>query len=218
MSSSEDNSEDWIEISTEEKEELWARGVRDERLLDLKKVRKDVLEWIKTVTGDVQMSRFFREKINEIEEQIKEEKSFLNERFKKREEAKSSGKVWYYDWSIEKTNERIKELERKLRKFDYYYKLTRGKISPSKDIDVERIKVEVLIGDLLPEQLRSSWNKRVFFKCPLHNESTPSFCWYVKDNRFKCFGCGEYGSVIDLYMKLNNVNFKEAINYLNTLI
>ncbi len=54
--------------------------------------------------------------------------------------------------------------------------------------------------------------------CPLPDhkgERTPSF-FIDKNNKWKCFGCGERGSVIDLYMKLNGVNFIKAIKELQT--
>lgn len=45
--------------------------------------------------------------------------------------------------------------------------------------------------------------------CPFHSEKSPSF--HVKNNRFKCFGCGEYGDSIAFYMKINNVGFIQAV-------
>lgn len=49
--------------------------------------------------------------------------------------------------------------------------------------------------------------------CPFHEEKTPSFTVF-KDNHFHCFGCGEHGDVIDFVMKLNKLNFVEAVKYL----
>lgn len=52
--------------------------------------------------------------------------------------------------------------------------------------------------------------------CPLPThagERTPSF-YFDKNNRWKCFGCQERGSVIDLYMKLNGVKFIQAVKAL----
>ena len=45
--------------------------------------------------------------------------------------------------------------------------------------------------------------------CPFHEEKTPSFS--IKNNKFKCFGCGEHGDVIDFYMKTQNCNFIQAV-------
>lgn len=50
--------------------------------------------------------------------------------------------------------------------------------------------------------------------CPLHNETDPSFHIYEKNGvqRFKCFGCGASGNVVDLYRsieyKYHNHKFK----------
>lgn len=40
--------------------------------------------------------------------------------------------------------------------------------------------------------------------CPFHKENTASFVIRPDRNTYKCFGCGEYGSVIDYYMKYHN--------------
>lgn len=50
-------------------------------------------------------------------------------------------------------------------------------------------------------------------KCPLHEDKTASFSM-KKHNRYKCFGCSAQGSSIDLYMKLNNVDFINAVKAL----
>lgn len=51
-------------------------------------------------------------------------------------------------------------------------------------------------------------------KCPLHEERTPSFQIYERDNRWYCFGCNEGGDVIDLVQKLQNITFVEAVKNL----
>jgi len=84
------------------------------------------------------------------------------------------------------------------------------------DIDVSEVK-QVPIGQFMgsPGQ---SYGNRVKYKCPLHREKTPSFVWYKDQNSWWCYGgCGG-GDNIDLYMKLNNVSFKEAIEKLSTTI
>jgi DNA primase len=45
--------------------------------------------------------------------------------------------------------------------------------------------------------------------CPFHGEKTPSF--YVYDDHFHCFGCGEHGDVITFVMKSTGVSFMEAV-------
>ncbi len=50
--------------------------------------------------------------------------------------------------------------------------------------------------------------------CPFHNEKTPSFMVNPQRNRFKCFGCGEGGDSIGFLMKMENLNFAEAVEKL----
>src|SRR5271166_6238638 len=45
--------------------------------------------------------------------------------------------------------------------------------------------------------------------CPFHGEKTPSF--YVYDDHFHCFGCGEHGDVITFVMKSTGASFMEAV-------
>ncbi len=50
--------------------------------------------------------------------------------------------------------------------------------------------------------------------CPFHNEKTPSFSVNEEKGFYHCFGCGEHGDIISFTMKLNNMDFKEAISEL----
>jgi DNA primase len=47
--------------------------------------------------------------------------------------------------------------------------------------------------------------------CPFHNEKTPSFNVHQGKGIFKCFGCGEGGSVFDFVMKMEGCGFPEAV-------
>src|ERR1700722_16363784 len=48
--------------------------------------------------------------------------------------------------------------------------------------------------------------------CPFHGEKTPSF--YVYDDHYHCFGCGEHGDVISFVMKTSGAGFMEAVETL----
>lgn len=50
--------------------------------------------------------------------------------------------------------------------------------------------------------------------CPFHKEKTASFTIYRNDMRYKCFGCGAHGSVIDYVMLTRGMNYKEACKVL----
>lgn len=49
--------------------------------------------------------------------------------------------------------------------------------------------------------------------CPFHAEKTPSF-YVFQDQRFKCFGCGEHGDVIDFVQKQYGLSFLDALKHL----
>ena len=50
--------------------------------------------------------------------------------------------------------------------------------------------------------------------CPFHGEKTPSFNIYTEDNHFYCFGCGAGGDVISFIMRIENLDYVEAVKYL----
>ncbi len=50
--------------------------------------------------------------------------------------------------------------------------------------------------------------------CPFHREKTPSFFVHPARQAFKCFGCGEGGSVFHFLMKARNLSFAEAVEEL----
>lgn len=50
--------------------------------------------------------------------------------------------------------------------------------------------------------------------CPFHGEKTPSFFVNEVMQRYKCFGCGESGDVINFLEKYEGMTFAEALEYL----
>lgn len=50
--------------------------------------------------------------------------------------------------------------------------------------------------------------------CPFHKEKTPSFTVSKDKQIYKCFGCGQGGNVIHFVSKLENLDFKETLEYL----
>lgn len=50
--------------------------------------------------------------------------------------------------------------------------------------------------------------------CPFHREKTPSFSVTPDKQIFHCFGCGVGGNVIRFIMKIENIGFTEAIEFL----
>ena len=50
--------------------------------------------------------------------------------------------------------------------------------------------------------------------CPFHSEKTPSFTVFKESRNFHCFGCGAGGDVITFVMKMENLEYVEALEYL----
>lgn len=74
----------------------------------------------------------------------------------------------------------------------------------------EKVKRQITVEELVSEYVEL--NRSGLGKCPLHDDTNPSLSVNVKENYWHCFsGCGG-GSVIDFWMKLNDMDFKDATN------
>lgn len=71
-----------------------------------------------------------------------------------------------------------------------------------------RISGALKIRDVM-EFYGIDFNSRGFARCPFHSEKTASLS--IKNNHFKCFGCGQYGGVIDFVMMYFNLSFTQAL-------
>ena len=69
------------------------------------------------------------------------------------------------------------------------------------------------IESLLNQEFRRSGSNLVG-RCSFHDENTPSFYIYVQENRGWCFGCNNGGDTIDIVMRLHDLNFRDAVQYL----
>ena len=50
--------------------------------------------------------------------------------------------------------------------------------------------------------------------CPFHNEKTPSCYVHPDRDFFHCFGCGAGGDVISFIMRIENLDYVEAVKFL----
>jgi CHC2-type zinc finger protein/TOTE conflict system primase-like protein len=72
----------------------------------------------------------------------------------------------------------------------------------------EKVKRQITVEELVSEYVDLKRNG--IGQCPFHDDLNPSFSVNVKENYWQCFsGCGG-GSVIDFWMKMNDLDFKEA--------
>ena len=56
--------------------------------------------------------------------------------------------------------------------------------------------------------------KRLVGLCPFHSDKSPSFYVNQETQRYKCFGCGEGGNVVDFLMRIEGLTFLEAVEQL----
>ncbi|MDE5770277.1 MAG: DNA primase [Ruminococcus sp.] len=71
--------------------------------------------------------------------------------------------------------------------------------------------IETVIGSYVNIQKRG---RNYLCSCPFHSEKTPSCTVFTDTQTFHCFGCGAGGDVITFIMKIENLDFMEALKLL----
>lgn len=80
---------------------------------------------------------------------------------------------------------------------------------------IEEVVSQNDIVDVISEYVSLKKSGRNYMGlCPFHREKTPSFCVSMDKQIFKCFGCSEGGNVISFIMKVENLEFWDAIELL----
>jgi len=125
---------------------------------------------------------------------------------------------WFLKLAIETLRKRLSKLETKRfyinKRISILKRIENGEqITAPEEFDIERIKKDVRIENVLGEPVARTQNK-AWYLCPYHNEKTSSFCWNEDKHYFKCFGCGKAGDILTIYMHINNCNFYEALRSL----
>ena len=80
---------------------------------------------------------------------------------------------------------------------------------------IEEIRNTNDIVDVISQYVHLKRSGRNFFGlCPFHNEKSPSFSVSPDKQIFHCFGCGVGGNVYTFLMKIEGINFVEAVQML----
>lgn len=181
---------------------------------DHKQILENIKEFKKEFFKDKKNSRIFVAKIYEFDSMVLEMsrliENFMRESFRLEEDDCGGNKIMA---DILKTKR--EEIQLKMKRFINYHNITLGKKEMGKELDLDKAK-SVPIPEIMGVDYKRNSNRVQMFCCPIHNEKTPSFAWYSKNNRWHCFGaCGKGGDSVDLYMELNNCDFITAVKELN---
>jgi len=85
-------------------------------------------------------------------------------------------------------------------------------IPPEKISEIQR---SLNIIDIVSDYIALKQTGKNFLGlCPFHHEKTPSFTVNVEKQIYKCFGCGEGGTVFNFLMKQEALTFPEAVKTL----
>lgn len=83
------------------------------------------------------------------------------------------------------------------------------------DEDIQKVReatdIVALFGERVPVRQRG---RDFWCCCPFHNEKTPSCKIDPSTQLWHCFGCGEGGDVFGFVMKIDDVNFPDAVRSL----
>ena len=109
----------------------------------------------------------------------------------------------YVGEEAERNNERAR---------DQVLQYTMGMIGED---DIRRVRDATDIVELIGERVVLRPRGRDFWgNCPFHNEKTPSFKVDPTSQFYHCFGCGEGGDAFKFTMKMENIDFPDAVRVL----
>ncbi|MFQ5574063.1 MAG: DNA primase, partial [Terriglobia bacterium] len=84
-----------------------------------------------------------------------------------------------------------------------------------RDDDIQEVRDRNNIVEVIGEYVPLKKAGRTFkANCPFHNEKTPSFVVDPAKQLYHCFGCGEGGTVFTFVMKMDKVDFPDAVRSL----
>lgn len=84
--------------------------------------------------------------------------------------------------------------------------------------NLEEFKARLPLLDIVGRHVRLTRKGREWQGlCPFHKEKSPSFSVVEDKGFFHCFGCGAHGNAIDFVMRVENLEFTDALQRLEEL-
>lgn len=78
-----------------------------------------------------------------------------------------------------------------------------------------QLKNRIALSDLISSYVKLERSGREYQGlCPFHQEKTPSFRVVEHKDFFHCFGCGAHGDIVGFIMRIENLNFSDAVERL----
>ena len=78
---------------------------------------------------------------------------------------------------------------------------------------IQELKMRSPVADVISRYVElKRAGRNLVGRCPFHSEKTPSFT--VFEENFHCFGCSAGGDVITFIMRIENLDYKDAVTHL----
>lgn len=172
-------------------------------------LKADYREKLKEWQKDEEVRRIYLTLRREYFKALQESRDYMNKKYKEACGEKDAERKEWLIWQMTREKNRQNKLEKEIRRCNFYLNTDKEK----KELNIDLAK-EYPIGDLISTKATYKKKNRAAYLCPFHNEKTGSFVWFVKENRFHCFGCGKNGDVIDFVIETTGVSFVEAVKKL----
>lgn len=83
--------------------------------------------------------------------------------------------------------------------------------------DLEQIK-RIPISQIISTPVLKQSTNIDWYLCLFHKDTSPSMAVYKETNSFHCFACGESGSVVDIFMKQEGLDFGKSCKHLSYFV
>lgn len=84
------------------------------------------------------------------------------------------------------------------------------------DLVIQKVKETAICTEVISDfiELKKEGSSNMVARCPFHDEKSASFKVDVKENFFKCFGCGKAGDAIDFLVLYKKMTFQDSVRHL----